>query len=166
MSKDKNNCWSFVWFFSFTVGRILIKGDLQFQTKQANCVCTATFFLTNSSHFSEKKGRRRLHEDEREIYPNGELSKAEEYKENLIKNLLPETGMTICAWGGGEMQYHKQRKFKYNRKWCWMSTGRWNDFLWARGKLLYGYLNVGSYLVLKPSRHLLCYIQIWAEFSL
>lgn len=103
--------------------------------------------------FSEKKRRRRLHEDEREIYPNGELSKAEEYKENLIKNLLPETGMTICVWGGGEMQYHRQRKFKYNRKWCWMSTGRWNDFLRAHGKLVYGYLNDGSYLVLEPNRH-------------
>lgn len=132
-------------FFSFTVERIFIKGDLRFQTKQANCLCTAAFFLTNFSCFQRKKGRRRLHEDEREIYPNGELSKAEEYKENLIKNLLPETGMTICVWGGGEMQYHKQRKFKYNRKWCWMSTGRWNDFLWTHGKLLYGYLNDGSY---------------------
>lgn len=49
--------------------------------------------------FSEKKGRRRLHEDEREIYPNGELSKAE-YKENLIKNLLPETGTTVCLGRG------------------------------------------------------------------
>lgn len=58
MSKDKNNCWGFVClgFFSFTVGRIFIKGDLQFQTKQANCVCTATFFLTNFSCFQRKRG--------------------------------------------------------------------------------------------------------------